>query len=113
MKKDPQIFIEHMLECIEIIENYTNNISQNDFVMSLQIQDSVIRRLEIIGEAAKNIPEVYKERFSHIPWRQIAGMRDKLIHQYFKVNLKLTWETVQRDLPVLKRQLMNVLEQIK
>jgi uncharacterized protein with HEPN domain len=76
------------------------------------IQDAVIRRLEIIGEAVKNLPPDFKERYTNIPWQQIAGMRDVLIHEYFGVDLNLTWQTVREDIPSLKSKLEEILRQI-
>jgi uncharacterized protein with HEPN domain len=99
------VFIEHILESISLIETYTSQISKEDFLNSRQIQDAVMRRLEIIGEASKNIPPEFRKAHLNIPWREITGMRDILIHEYFGVDLVLTWKTIKENLPVLKREL--------
>ena len=103
MKKDVKIFLEHILEAINLIEEYLKDKKKSDFLESKQLQDSVIRRIEIIGEAIKNIPDEFKNTHKNIPWKEITGMRDILIHQYFGVDLELTWEVIITDLPALKK----------
>ena len=105
MKKDPQIFIDHILECIELVEDYLNGKSIEDFMGSSQLQDAVIRRIEIIGEATKNLPQDFKNRHPDIPWKEMAGMRDIIVHEYFGVDLKLTWRVATEDIKGLKAQL--------
>ena len=112
MRKDPKIFIKHILESIKYIEEYTKGISKDDFLRSTQIQDAVIRRLEIIGEATKNIPSEWKEKHSEVPWRQIAGIRNILIHEYFGIDFDLLWNVLKTDLPELKRKISKILEKI-
>jgi uncharacterized protein with HEPN domain len=82
---------------------------QAAFVANEQMQDATIRNLEIIGEAAKSLSEATRSRRADIPWRQIAGMRDKLIHQYFGVNLELVWSTVEIEIPRLKKAVEELL----
>lgn len=112
MKKDPAIFLEHILECIELIESYTN-ISKEEFLKSTQAQDSVVRRLEVIGEASKNLLEEFKELYQDIPWKKILAMRNTLIHEYFAVNLDVVWKTVKEDIPGLKKHVSKILEDYK
>lgn len=107
MKKDPNIFLEHILQSIMLIEQYLENKTQKDFLNSTQLQDSIIRRIEIIGEATKNIPKEFKKAHKEIPWSKISGMRDILIHQYFGIDLDLTWEVVKSDLPELKKNILK------
>lgn len=113
MKKDPKIFIEHILQSIEIIEGHVENKTKDDFLNSVLLQDAIIRRIEIIGEAAKNLPLDFKDKYSNIPWKTIAGMRDILIHKYFGIDLELTWEVVERDIPALKKQILRINEDLK
>jgi len=79
----------------------------------MQLQDSVIRRIEIIGEAVRNIPWEIKQKYPDIPWKDIVGMRDILIHQYFGVDLKLTWKTVKNDIPKLKFDMLRLKKDLK
>lgn len=105
MKKDPQILVEHILESIESIEEYVEKLTIQNFLANKQIQDSVVRRLEIIGEAVKKLPDDFKLKRKTIPWKEIAGMRDVLIHEYFGVNYLQVWNTIKKDLPNLKKKL--------
>ena len=92
MIKDEKIFLRHIMESIENIEDFTKDISITEFQDSALIQNGVIRCLEIIGEAVKNIPDDMKKRYPEVPWKKIAGLRDVLIHAYFEVDLDLTWD---------------------
>lgn len=102
-------YIRHILDAIARIEEYLLGISEEDFREKYLIQDGVIRQIEIIGEATKNISKDLRNTYSEIPWRDISGMRDKLIHHYFGVNLGEVWLTATRDIPILKPQIQNIL----
>lgn len=112
MKKDPVVFLKHILESVNYIESYVKDLSEDIFFDSIQAQDSVIRRLEIIGEAVKNLPEDFKASYSKIPWQKIAGMRDNLIHEYFGVDADLVWNTIKQDLPVFKTKIEQILAEL-
>ena len=95
------MYLLDILESIEAIEEYTTGLSETDFSQSRLIQDAVARRLHIIGEAAKNVPDEVRKRYSAIPWADVAGIRDRLAHAYFGVNMKPVWQVVRRDIAPL------------
>jgi len=107
MKSD-KLYLQHILECIMKIEEYTLE-GKHTFYESTMIQDAVIRNLEIIGEATKQISDTLKEQYPNIPWREMAGLRDVLIHHYFGVDLDIVWNVVEQELPELKVSLTNLL----
>lgn len=109
MSKDYKILAGYILESIKLIEKYTKNLSEGDFIKSVQIQDSVIRRLEIIGEAIGKFPKEIKKRHPDIQWDEIYGMRNFLIHEYFGVSIHLVWNTVTKDIPKLKKQMKKII----
>ena len=109
-KKDPKIFLKHILESIGEIEKNIHEMSGVKFFSSTTIQDAVVRRLEIIGEAVKNIPGSFRKEYPKIPWKKIAGLRDILIHEYFGVDLKLVWKITNKDIPKFKKQISKLLE---
>ena len=112
MTRDLRLYIEDILGSITKIENYTEDIDQQHFLTDTQIQDSVLHRLEIIGEAVKNIPNSFRDKYPQIPWKNIAGLRDILIHEYFGVNMRRAWKVIKDDIPALKLKLMDVKKDI-
>jgi uncharacterized protein with HEPN domain len=113
MKKDPLVFIEHILESIDSIKEYIEGLSKEDFFSSKEKQDAILRRIEIIGEAVKNLPEDVKSKHSEVPWKKITGMRDIVVHNYFGVDLNLTWKIATTDIDELKTTLLKVKKSIK
>ena len=112
MKKDVTVFLQHILESIEKIELFLKDITKDNFLSSVQLQDAVIRRIEVIGEAAKNIPDEFRKKHPVVPWSEIIRTRDKLIHGYFGVDLELTWDIIKKDLPELKEKIRKILESL-
>jgi uncharacterized protein with HEPN domain len=108
MKKDPFLYLDHIIESIEALEKHSANLSKEDFLNSLLIQDAICRRLEIIGEAANKLDDEFKEKHPDIPWYKIVGMRNLLIHEYFHVDLDQVWNTLQNSIPELKVQVLNM-----
>ena len=107
--KDDRIYLLHIRDAINYICEYTVG-GQESFLADRKTQDAVVRNLEIIGEATKRLSPSLKEDHPDILWKPIAGMRDRLIHDYFGVNLQLVWDVVERDLPVLKLKVSQLLE---
>lgn len=112
-KRMDKEFLLDIKEAIRRIMNYTKGLDYEDFLKRLETQDAVLRNLEIIGEAVKNISPSLKKKYQDIPWKDIARMRDKIIHFYFGVNLDIVWKIVTNNLPQLKKEIENILKGMK
>ena len=106
-----QVYLKHILDAIERIESYVS-VGRDVFLVTPHWQDATIRQLEIIGEATKRLSEELRDKHSQTPWRRIAGLRDVLIHNYLGVDLEAVWEITQRNLPELKTQAQEILQEL-
>lgn len=110
MKKDPALFLQHILESIGAIEEYTSGLSETSFLSDRRTQDAVVRRLEIIGEAVRKLPEETRMLSSDVAWRQVMALRNILIHEYFGVDQRLVFRVVEKDLPIFKKHIEALLK---
>ncbi|OHB64017.1 MAG: hypothetical protein A2Y77_16205 [Planctomycetes bacterium RBG_13_62_9] len=103
------VYMRHMLAAIEKIDRYLTGMDYEGFTTNDMAVDAVVRELEIVGEAARNLSTLFVEEHPEIPWRRIKAMRNVLIHQYFGVDLKVVWDTCRSNLPQLKSFVLNQL----
>ncbi len=104
------VYLRHILDAVNQIEKYVQGINFEAFMATNLVQDGVIRQLEVIGEATKNLSDELRSANPEIMWKDMAGMRDKLIHQYFGVDLAAVWDSVEQDLPSLKAKILEILD---
>ena len=112
-KREWRLFIEDILEAIELIESYVEEMELADFNKDRKTIDAVIRNLEIIGEASKYIPDYIQKKYPEIDWIGIVGLRNRITHEYFGISLEIIWNIVKQELPVLKGQIKIILEKEK
>jgi len=110
--KNDLLFIEHILDSIDAIETFSENLSKEKLVSDRLKQSAIVREMEIIGEAVKNISEILKNKHPEIEWKEIAGTRDKVIHHYFGVDLNIVWNIIKNDLPGLKNKILKIKEEL-
>lgn len=105
-------FMEDILDAVESIDEFILDMGYEEFVRDRKTNFAVVRSLEIIGEAAKSIPDSVREKYPDIPWKDMAGMRDKMIHHYFGVDYKVVWKTISEDIPLIKPIIKEILNSI-
>ena len=103
-------YLEHILQECEFLVEKSKGISLEDFIENPVLMRAFVRSLEVIGEAVKNLPDEFRKKYPEVPWKEIAGMRDKLIHEYFGVNYRIVWKTVQQEIPKLKEQVEKIMK---
>ncbi|MDZ7336978.1 MAG: DUF86 domain-containing protein [candidate division KSB1 bacterium] len=108
--RDYRLYLKDIVAAIESIESFIAGMSLDAFTVDDKTASAVVRKLEVIGEAAKQIPDDIRQRYPQVPWKEMAGMRDKLIHFYFGVDQRLVWQAITRRLPQVKQQVVKVLE---
>jgi len=113
MKKKDLLYLDHILQSLRKITIYIENISYDDFLNDEEKQDAVIRKIEIVGEATKRLSKDLRQEFNDIPWRAMAGMRDKLIHDYFDVDLETVWETATIDILKLIPNITTIIRKLE
>jgi len=110
--RDGILCIKDILESIEMIEMYVGDKNYDEFIQNQITSDAVVRRLEIIGEASKNIPKNIREKHRIIPWRKIIGMRNRITHAYFVIDLEIVWNIIKEELPELKLEIERILSEM-
>ena len=108
MKRDTRLFVKDILENIDNIKSFSKGLTKNRFASDKLRQNAIIRCLEIVGEAVKNIPDSFREKYPNIPWKKIAGFRDILTHAYFGVNLDRIWNIIEKDLSGLEKEIRKI-----
>jgi uncharacterized protein with HEPN domain len=109
MTKDPNILLKHILESIDILESYIKDLSKDEYLQSVAIQDSTERRLQVIGEAVSQLPQSFKDKHPNLAWAKIAALRNRLVHEYFDVDHVLVWEILSNHVPKFKLQVQKLL----
>lgn len=112
MKREHSFFVKDILTAIKSIEEFTDGITYKKFLQDKKTSDAVIRNIEIIGEAVKNIPLSVRKDNPNVPWREIARMRDKIVHHYFEIDLEKVWKVVREDIPAIKPSIKQVYENL-
>jgi uncharacterized protein with HEPN domain len=113
MRRNILLYIKDILQNMEDAEMFISGQTYDDFVLDKKTVNAVIRSIEVIGEAAKNIPEGIREKYPTIPWKEMAGMRDKVIHFYFGVDLELVWISVKESIPSIRPLLEDILQELE
>lgn len=113
MKREMGDYIEDIIDAMDKAMNFIKDMSYDEFVQDDKTVFAVVRALEIIGEVAKNVPHDFRRKYPEIPWKDMAGMRDKMIHAYFGVKLERVWETIKTDIPALKPLIQKVLDDME
>ena len=111
MSRDFEIYLEDIFGAINRIQAYVQGITRTEFETDQMRFDAIIRNLEVIGEAVKQVPESLRNQYPSVEWRKIAGLRDILIHRYFDVNIELVWEIVQSNIPVLRANIEQMIKE--
>ncbi len=113
MKRDYRLLIKDIIDAINAIENFTDEMTYEAFVNDDKTASAVIRKFEIIGEASKNLPDSIRKKYPEIPWKSMAGMRDRLIHGYFGVDYTLVWNAINDDIKQIKPKLQEIVEKLE
>lgn len=109
-QRDSTDYLQDILDAVNNIEEFVDDMSFEQFVKDKKTLYAVVRSIEIIGEASKNIPDSVKAKYTELPWKKMTGMRDKLIHGYFGVNVETLWKAVKENIPPLKKSIQKMLE---
>lgn len=110
MKKDDLVYIRHVSDALGKIIDYTSGMNKKEFISNPKTQDAVIRQFEIIGEATKQLSKPFRDKNSEVPWKKIAGLHDKLIHDYMGVDILAIWKSVEVDLPDLQSKIEIIIQ---
>ena len=113
MKKDDSVYLHHILMAIERIEEYSEGVSLSEFLNTGIVQDGVVRQLEIIGEATRNLSAELVQSHPEVPWGEIIGLRNRIAHAYYNIDQGVVWDIVQEDLPSLKRDVAGILKEVE
>jgi len=112
-KREWKLFVEDILESVELIESYVENVDLDEFEKDRKTIDAVVRNFEIIGEASKYIPDDIKNNYLEVDWKGILGLRNRIAHEYFGISITIVWEIINKELPRLKEGIMDIMKQQK
>lgn len=108
-----RLFLYDVIECCDRVAGYINGVREEDYHVNPMLQDALVRNIEVVGEAVKNLSQEIKDANPNIAWSQIARMRDKIAHHYFRINLDVVWKTATDDLPALRPQIAAIFEDLE
>jgi uncharacterized protein with HEPN domain len=111
--RDYRDYLQDIFDAVNDIENFVGNMTYEEFIKDRKTLNAVVRSIEIIGEASENIPETMKAKHKELPWKQMAGLRDKLIHAYFGVDVETLWKAVKENIPPLRRSIQQMLQDLE